>query len=228
MPITSSPLHGDICIEAKHVFFRYGDAVVLEDISFAIPAGDFVGVIGPNGGGKTTLLKIILGLLEPTSGEITIYGHSVAKAKEHFEVGYVPQHISHVEFAFPATVEEVVKSGRTARRGIMQTWTPADAAVVEEMLAFTGVAEFRHALIGELSGGQRQRVFIARALAGLPKILILDEPTVGVDAASIRQFNTLLGQLHRQEKMTIIMVSHDVDAVTQHAQRVLTVNRRII
>lgn len=223
MPIT----HGNISIEAKHVNFRYNDELVLEDASFSISAGDFVGIIGPNGGGKTTLLKLLLGLLEPTSGEITIFGHSIRKAKEHFEIGYVPQHISHVEFAFPATVEEVVRSGRTARRGIMQSWTAADTAVVEEMLALTGVAEFRHAPIGEISGGQRQRTFVARALAGVPKILILDEPTVGVDTASIQNFNALLSRLNHEQRMTIIMVSHDIDAVTAQTKHVFNVNKRV-
>ncbi len=227
MSVVVTPRHSATSIEFTGVSFGYTDFFVLEDISFSIASGDFVGIIGPNGGGKTTLLKLLLGLLEPTMGAVTIFGHTVHKAKEHCEIGYVPQHISHVDFTFPATVEEVVKSGRTARRKIMRPWNKADALAVEKTLHLTGVFDLRNTPIGELSGGQRQRVFIARALSGEPKILILDEPTVGVDSAAVNQFNTLLTELNRKQNMTIVMVSHDIEAVTALAKKIITVNKRI-
>lgn len=220
--------HDDICIAFSGVSFAYATAPVLSDINFTIPAGDYVGVIGPNGGGKTTLLKLLLGLLEPTTGTITICGHSVAKAKAHYEIGYVPQHVVQADAAFPATVTEVVMSGRTMRRGLFRGVSAADRRAVTNAMEITGVSQFATARLGELSGGQRQRVFIARALASEPMLLILDEPTVGVDMASVSQFNQVLARLNEDTKMTILLVSHDIDAVAAQVKHVLCINRRVV
>lgn len=217
----------DACIKFAGVDFAYGNAPVLSDISFTIPAGDYVGVIGPNGGGKTTLLKLLLGILTPNAGKITLFGHSVREAKTHYEIGYVPQNVVQTDLAFPATVAEVVASGRTRRRGLLGVMSAADKVAIANAIELTGVSEFQSARIGELSGGQRQRAFIARALAGEPKILILDEPTVGVDVASVSQFNLVLERLNKSG-LTILLVSHDVDAVAAQVKHVLCINKEVV
>lgn len=220
--------HDDICIAFTDVSFAYATTPVLSHINFTIPAGDYVGVIGPNGGGKTTLLKLLLGLRTPTGGTISVCGHSVAKAKAHYEIGYVPQHVVQTDAAFPATVTEVVMSGRTLRRGLFRPAGTKDWKAVHEAMEITGVNHFATARLGELSGGQRQRVFIARALASEPMLLILDEPTVGVDAASVAQFNHVLTQLNHDTNMTILLVSHDLEAVAAQVKHVLCINRELI
>lgn len=217
----------EACIQFNGVDFAYGSAPVLTDVTFEIPVGDYVGVIGPNGGGKTTLLKLLLGILKPDAGTIQLFGHSVREAKAHYEIGYVPQNVVQTDLAFPATVAEVVASGRTRRRGLLGGMSKADRAAVERAIELTSVREFEGARLGELSGGQRQRAFIARALAGEPKILILDEPTVGVDIASVSQFNRVLDDLNAMG-LTILLVSHDVDAVATQVKHVLCINKEVV
>ncbi len=220
--------HSPVCIELKDISFQYNELPVLESVNASVTEGDFVGIIGPNGGGKTTLLKIILGLLEPSQGQVKIFGHSVAEAKEHFEIGYVPQHIAQLNYSFPATVFEVVRSGLTRRRGLLNRWQNSDELVVREMMEKVGITDLANRPLDALSGGQRQRVFIARALAGLPRLLILDEPTVGVDSASEEKLDDLLTKLNRDQKMTIIMVSHDVDAVLAQVKQVICVSKSVV
>ena len=220
--------HGNICISLQNIGFAYTNAPVLDSVSAEIPVGDFVGVIGPNGGGKTTLLKLILGLAEPTTGKVEIFGHSAAEAKAHFEIGYVPQHIAQVDFSFPATVYEVVLSGRTRRCGLWRSFCQDDKQAAIEMMDMVGIAELANRPLDQLSGGQRQRVFIARALAGEPKLLILDEPTVGVDSVAEDRLDRLLTKLNKEKRMTIIMVSHDVDAVVSQVQHVLYVSKTLM
>lgn len=215
-------------IEVLDLVFSYNGQVVLEDLSFVIQSGDYVGIIGPNGGGKTTLLKLLLGLLIPNSGVISIFGHGVKEAKAHFEIGYVPQNISQSDMNFPATVEEIVRSGRVVRRGVLGALTIGDKQAIEEIMEMTNISSFRHELIGNLSGGQRQRVFMARALAVQPKILILDEPTVGVDAAAREHFEKFLAKLHKEHGLTILLVSHDVDVVAKQVEHIICLNKRLV
>ncbi len=220
--------HSEVCIDLKQIGFSYNETPVLESVNASISEGDFVGIIGPNGGGKTTLLKIILGLLEPTVGEVKIFGHSVSEAKEHFEVGYVPQHIAQLNYSFPATVREVVRSGLTRRRGLFHWFNTSDELLVDEILTKVGISNLASRPLDALSGGQRQRVFIARALVGSPRLLILDEPTVGVDSDAEAKVDELLAMLNTQDKMTIIMVSHDVDAVLAQVKHVLCVSKTVM
>lgn len=220
--------HHKIAIEFKDVNFKYNENVVLENVSFQIADGDYVGLIGPNGGGKTTTLKIILGLLQPDSGTVRIFGHTLEKAKEHYEIGYVPQKVMEGEFAFPATVKEVIESGRVSRYALFQGFSATDKQSLEKAITLTGIEGLQNRLIGELSGGQRQLVFIARALAREPKILILDEPTVGVDISSKERFYSFLEELHRELGMTILMVSHDVDVMASEAKQILCINKNLI
>lgn len=215
-------------IELDNVSFSYGDNSVLENLSFTVRKGEYLGIIGPNGGGKTTLLKIILGLLEPTSGVIKLFDKDHHDFKEKFRVGYVPQRATQADKGFPATVFEVVKSGRVARRGFFKKFTAADLAAVERSLELAGVSRYRDTLIGNLSGGERQRVFIARALAGEPDVLILDEPTVGVDIGAQKTFYDFLASLNRDQHLTIIFVSHDVDVVSRETTTILCLNHNLV
>jgi zinc transport system ATP-binding protein len=216
------------CIEIENLSFSYNSHSVLENVSFAIKSGEYLGVIGPNGGGKTTLIKIILGLLRPKRGTVKIFGTDVKEFKEKSLVGYVPQRVSQEISQFPATVEEVVKSGRTARVGILKRFRKDDFAAVENAMKVADVAKYKTKLLSELSGGERQRVFIARALAGEPKILILDEPSVGVDLSAQEKFYTFIEELNQDRGLTIIFVSHDIDVVAHEVKSLLCLNKNLV
>lgn len=220
MPIEEPQVY----IELNNVSFSYGKSPVLEDVSFKVHKGEYLGIIGPNGGGKTTLIRIILGLLYPTTGSISLFGKSSHDFKEKYRVGYVPQRATQADKNFPATVFEVVRSGRIPRLGLFNGFTKKDNEMVEKVLKLTGIDRYRNTLVGNLSGGERQRAYIARALASEPDILILDEPTVGVDIGAQRIFHEFLSSLNSKHEMTIIFVSHDVDVVSQETKMVLGLN----
>lgn len=215
-------------LEVEDVHFSYGGNTVLDGVSFSIFEGDYVGIIGPNGGGKTTLLKIILGLVTPDHGTVRVAGHDIHryKGRQAF-FGYVPQRIAQSDRRFPATVEEVVASGRAGITGIMRRFSREDRDAVTHALERTGIASYRHRLIHKLSGGELQKVFIARALAGDSRMLILDEPFTGVDIASQKQFYAFLGDLNRNQRLTILFVSHDVDVVSSEAKSVICLNKEL-
>jgi len=215
-------------IEIKDVSFSFGGDMVLENVSFVIQKGDYVGVIGPNGGGKTTLLKILVGLLSPKSGTVTVSGMSPDVSRRTFEIGYVPQRAAQDVPSFPVTVYEIVESGRIAKKGLFDRMREADEAAIEKALAVAGIANLKDVLMSNLSGGQRQRAYMARALAGEPKILILDEPFVGVDVATQKEFYAFLRELNEKHGLTIIFVSHDIDVVTQEAKSILCLNRGLL
>ena len=215
------------CIEVRDLSFNYNGNPVLENISFSVEEGEYLGIIGPNGGGKTTLFKVILGLLRPTSGEVRIYGEPQESFTRRHLIGYVPQRTT-AEVYFPATVEEVVRSGRTARMGLLRRLSKDDLTAVAKAMEITDVARLSTRLIGRLSGGERQRVFIARALASDPRILILDEPDVGVDVTAQEKFYSFIEDLNRNLKITILLISHDIDEVAHQAKSVLCLNRRLV
>ena len=204
------------------VAFSYGGPNVLENATFSIAAGDFVSIVGPNGGGKTTLLKLMLGLLTPKSGTVRLFGET---PKQHCRrVGYTPQFLS-VDFAFPLTVLDVVSMGRI-RIGWKSLWYGnADRCVAVNALRTLHLDEYRNAPFSALSGGQRQRVLIARALCGEPDILLLDEPTNNIDAASEEILFETLTELNKT--MTIALVSHDIGFVAQCVRNVICVNRTV-
>ncbi|KKT09329.1 MAG: ABC transporter ATP-binding protein [Candidatus Nomurabacteria bacterium GW2011_GWB1_43_20] len=208
--------------------FSYDHTSVLENLSFTVRKGEYLGIIGPNGGGKTTLIKIILGLLQPTSGTISLFGKDRHDFKEKYRIGYVPQRITQAEKSFPATVFEVVRTGRIARLGFFERFTKDDTDAVERAMEISGIARYRDTLIGNLSGGERQRVFIARALASEPDVLILDEPTVGVDIGAQKTFYDFLSSLNKEHNITIIFISHDIDAVSHETKTVLCLNHNLV
>lgn len=215
-------------IEINNLSFMYGTTSIINNLSFVVRKGEYLGIIGPNGGGKTTLLRIILGLLNPTSGTVQIFGKDVHNFKEKHRIGYVPQRSTQELNGFPATVFEVVKSGRTPRLGFFHHFNKKDEAVVEKAMKIAGIERYRNTRIDNLSGGERQRVFIARALVQEPDILILDEPTVGVDIGVQKDFYDFLASLNRDHHLTIIFVSHDVDVVSKEASTVLCLNHTMV
>lgn len=214
-------------LSVKDLSFHYNGNAILDNITFAIQAGDYVGIVGPNGGGKTTLLKLMLGLLKPNSGEVLLSGDPIQNSEDRATIGYVPQRTSGDDHLFPATVEEVVMSGRTANRGLFSMRSKADTAAVKRAMKTADIAHLARRRMGQLSGGERQRVMIARALAGDPAILMLDEPTSAVDAQSQEAFYTFLRKLHDQG-LTIVIVSHDLDIVTHEVDTVLCLNKHLI
>jgi len=208
-----------IAVETRGLGFSYGAHPALDNVTTTIHEGDFVSIVGPNGGGKTTLLKLIVGLLAPNSGEIRVFGTSPVKARRR--VGSMPQH-AHLDPQFPVTVSDVVLMGRHGRRRIIGPSSRRDHEIALGAMAETRVDHLRDRPFSNLSGGQRQRVLIARALATEPDMLLLDEPTASLDP---RVQDELYDLLHRlNERMTVVLVSHDVGVVSQHVDRVLCVN----
>jgi zinc transport system ATP-binding protein len=220
--------HSKNLIEVKNVSFVYGNEPALKNINFSIHQGDYLGVIGPNGGGKTTLLKIMLGLLRPTSGEVRLFGHSTEEFSEWWKMGYVAQIVTHFDPLFPVTVREVVSMGRYGKKGIGRSMTKADEQMIDSVLEEVGMKGLQYKLIGDLSGGQQQRAFIGRALAGEPAVLFLDEPTTGIDVDAQEQFYILLDRLNKEKGITLVLVSHDVDVVTHEATEVACINQSLV
>jgi len=211
----------------EHVCYDVGDVRILEEVTLRIGRGDFLGIIGPNGSGKTTLLRVLLGLLTPACGHVTLFGTDVRRFREWSRIGYVPQRPA-AEVRFPASVFEVVMSGCSARVGLGRRYGPREREAALQALETVGMAGFHDRLIGRLSPGQQQRVFIARALVHRPELLILDEPTVGVDLDAQEQFYALLRHLHRQRHTTLVLVSHDISVVAREVTHLACLNRSLV
>jgi zinc transport system ATP-binding protein len=169
---------------------------------------------------------MLLGLEKPTSGEIKIFGKRLKDFKEWYKIGYVPQRASHVDANFPATVEDIVKMGRIAKRNIFAVMSKEDKAMVHDAMVKMDILDLKEKMVGTLSGGQRQRVMIARALASSPKILILDEPNTGVDVKSQQRFYKLLAQLNKEEGITILFITHDIGVIADDIGRLFTINQK--
>jgi len=214
--------------DVKNLNFRVDTQNVLSNISFEIFSAEYIAIIGPNGGGKTTLIRLLLGLEKPTSGEIRIFGKLLKDFKEWHKIGYVPQRASHVDSAFPATVQDIVNMGRTSKRKIFSSMSQNDKDIVVDTMKKMGVYDLKDKMVGTLSGGQRQRVMCARALASKPEILILDEPNTGVDVVSQRNFYALLAKLNKEEKITIVFITHDIGVIADDIGRLFTINQKAI
>jgi zinc transport system ATP-binding protein len=210
-------------IEVEDLWLSKNGEGILEGINLRVMSGDVYAILGPNGGGKTTLLKVILGLIPPDRGSVRILG-GLPNEKRQL-LGYVPQ-LATFDFHYPISVREMVLSGLLGRKtGILKTFTAADTARADKALATMGIAHLAGRAIRELSGGEKQRVVIARALVGDPQVLLLDEPTVFVDAPTETQFYDILGNLART--ITIVLVTHDIGVIVSHVTKVACLNRRL-
>ena len=210
-------------IEVSHVWVSLGGRSVLEDVNFTLQPGDFYGIIGPNGGGKTTLIKVILGLIKPEKGLVRVEGEAPDR-KRHL-LGYVPQYRTY-DFTYPMTVGEMVLSGRLGLiPGPFRRYGEKDREKAREVMELMGIGDLAARPIGELSGGQQQRAIIGRALVAEPHALLLDEPTTHVDPHMEEQFYETLDSLRK--RMAILLVSHDLTAISMHVDKVACLNRRL-
>lgn len=214
-------------LELKNVSFSYGCHPVLEKINLSVPSGESVGITGPNGSGKSTLLKLIAGILKPAGGNIKLFGQPWKNFKDHGRLSYLPQKASFINNGFPSTVEEVVLAGRTTRRGLFRFFNREDRSIVQQALSEVDMAEHRHKPIGSLSGGQQQRVFVARALAGHPELLLLDEPTAGMDPENQARFYSLLKNLVTRKGLTLMLVSHDLNVISTVVDRQVCLDQHL-
>jgi zinc transport system ATP-binding protein len=203
-------------VQINNLNVSYNNLKVLEDINLTVAENDFIGIIGPNGGGKTTLLKALTGIIEPDSGSIKVFGKSISE--ENGLVGYVPQ-FSSFENTFPISVYNVVRMGMIHKRQY-------ETSKIDEILKSVELFDIKNKLIGELSGGQKQRVLIARALVSKPKVLLLDEPTSSIDPKTGKSVYGLLNKLN--ETTTIILVSHDIGAISSYVKKIACLNKTLV
>ena len=213
-------------LEVQNLSFAYQGNLILKDVNFTINKGDFAGIIGPNGSGKSTLIKLMLKILTPEKGQIKIMGEDIKKFSGWSKIGYISQKANSFNTGFPATVKEIVGISLLANNGIFRR-KPADyEQKVYDALKKVGMQDYGNALIGRLSGGQQQRVFIARVLVTEPEIMFLDEPTAGIDAKSEEALYCLLARLNEELGITIIMVTHDIGAITVHANKLICLGEK--
>ncbi|MBU1095289.1 MAG: ABC transporter ATP-binding protein [Bacteroidetes bacterium] len=204
-------------IELENVYVHYGKTLALEDVNLKINQKEFLGIIGPNGGGKTTLLKVLTGLIKPNRGSVKICGKSLSDTKGF--IGYVPQFNS-FDNTYPISVNDVVRMGRLTKK------SNNDLEIINDALNTVEIYNLRKEQIGNLSGGQKQRVLIARALASEPKVLLLDEPTASIDTKTGTSVYELLNKLN--ETATIILVSHDIGAISKYVKKIACLNKKLL
>jgi zinc transport system ATP-binding protein len=226
-PARRSDTEPDVVLAADGVSFAYGHDRVLVDVDLAVRAGEFAALAGPNGSGKSTLLRIALGLLRPDSGTVALFGSSPRDVRDRWRLGYVPQRLR-IAPDLPATVEEVVATGRLARQGWWRRRRSRDREAVDHALESVALSDFRRRRLGELSGGEQQRALIAKALAAEPELLVLDEPTAGVDLESQQLFRDSLVHLVREHEAAVLLVSHELGAVADDLDHVIVLKRRVV
>ncbi|SFA90280.1 zinc transport system ATP-binding protein [Lentibacillus halodurans] len=217
----------DPVVSMKNIHYAYEKKAILHDIHFEIPQGVFMGMLGPNGGGKTTLIKLILGLSKPDNGSIHLFGQPIDKFRDWSKIGFVSQKANTFNKGFPATVFEVVSMGLTGKIGYLKLFTRKHKSKVLQSIDQVGMTDYAYENVGNLSGGQQQRVFIARALVNDPELLILDEPTVGVDQENVQRFYDLLHQLNDEHHITLLLVTHDTGTITEHATDIVCLNKTL-
>ncbi|MDQ0299722.1 zinc transport system ATP-binding protein [Salibacterium salarium] len=217
----------DPIVKVTNVSLKYGNQTILENIDLNIEKGEFLGLVGPNGSGKSTLIKTLLGLITPNQGDIELFNKPLNKFRQWERIGFVSQKANTINTGFPATVYEVVSMGLYSKVGLLRFLNRKHKRKIDETLESVGMLEYKNRNIGELSGGQQQRVFVARALVSEPDILILDEPTVGVDTSSVQQFYQLLTKLNQEKHITLLLVTHDVGVMTSYVSNVACLNKTL-
>ena len=215
----------DPVLEVSNLHVTRSNSPAIEDANFTIQRGDYVGIVGPNGGGKTTLILALLNLLPRTKGTIRLFGQDIESFSHWEKVAYVPQDAISFDPHFPLSVRELVALGRVNRNNIGRTLKRVDWNAVDESLDFMGLSDISDRRIGQLSGGQKQRVFVAKALVRKPEIIFLDEPVVGVDARTQEKFYKKLSDLNLAKGITILLVTHDLTAVFCRMSKVMCMNR---
>ena len=215
-------------ISVSNLSVRYGQTEVLKNISFEIKKGDFVGLVGPNGGGKTTLVKTILGLIPIHSGKVSLLGKKEGEFIDFKKIGYLPQKQTGINPLFPASVEEVVILGLLSSKTTPKRISEEDIDKVQKILGITGISNIRHKMLSDLSGGQQQKVMLARALVSSPQILVLDEPSTALDPGSREAFFSLLKELNDKTGVTIILITHDTGYVGEYANKILYIDRSLM
>ena len=217
-----------VAVSLRDVSFGYpGGPPVLRHVNLEIEGGEFVTIAGPNGGGKTTLLRIILGLERPTTGRALLFGEPAQEFHARFRIAYLAQR-TQLGIDAPAAVREVVAAGRVPRRGLLRPLGSHDREVIAGAIERVGLSDLAGTPIQRLSGGQQQRAYIAKALAGEPDLLVLDEPTAGVDVDAQETFAAFLGELHQELGVTILYVSHEFGAVERFVERIVLVRGGIV
>ncbi len=215
-------------LQIEKLSYRYESDLVLDNVQFSVQKGEFVGIVGANGTGKSTLLKLILQIIKLQQGEIKLFETSLPQFRNWEKVGFVSQKANAFNTGFPATVEEVVVSGLVSNKHYFGLWTKADKEKCKQALELVDMKEYVYRNIGELSGGQQQRVFIARALVNQPALLIFDEPTVGIDDQHLHEFYQLIKDLNVSEQITILMSTHDTEEITKYASRIISLQKTVI
>ncbi len=214
-------------LEAKNLYVNRNGAPVIEDATFSVNRGDYVGVVGPNGGGKTTLLNAILNFLPYTNGSIRLFGTELARFSSWQKVAYISQHATSFEDQFPLTVRELVSLGCIKKGKLGRRFTSEDWKNVDDNLEFMGLSDVADRRIGQLSGGQKQRMFVAKALTHNPELILLDEPIVGVDSNAQEKFYKKLSDLNVERQTTILIVTHDLATVFCRMSKVMCINKKV-
>lgn len=218
----------DPIIEIKNLSVNYGPTEALNNITCKIEKGDFIGLVGPNGGGKTTLVKTILGLLPATSGQILLFNQKMSVFRDFQKIGYLPQKHTGINPLFPASVEEVILLGILSVKKWPKKISRDDWQKVNALCENLGITNLKKNLISELSGGQQQKVLLARAIVSHPELLILDEPSTALDPNSREQFFALLKDLNSQKNITIILITHDTGYIGKYADKLLYIDRKLV
>ncbi len=215
-------------IEADNLTVCYGSSEAIKDIAFSIYSGDFVGLTGPNGSGKTTVIKALLGLLPITKGRISLFGQTQKSFTDWGKIGYLPQKLSSLNPLFPASVEEVVFLGLLSKKKMPKIIAKDDKEKVQKILNVLEISDLKNKTLSELSGGQQQRVMLARSLVAEPDVLIFDEPSTALDSESREEFFALIQKLNKENGITIILITHDIGCIGRFANKLMYLDKSLI